>query len=62
MRNVLKNDQTNYHRYRGYLIRWSIFTVDKPDNRVWVERDNQFICWANSTDDAKAKIDEVANA
>ncbi len=48
-----------YHSYRGYLIRWSIFTLDKPSNRIWVERDNQFICWADSVDDAKRKIDEV---
>lgn len=45
--------------YRGYLIRWSLFTIDKPDNRVWVEKDHAFICWANDVDSAKAKIDEV---
>lgn len=48
------------HAYRGYLIRWSIFTIDKPSNRVWVEKDNAFICWADSVDEAKIKIDEVA--
>lgn len=45
--------------YRDYLIRWSIFTIDKPDSRVWVEKDGAFICWANSVDEAKKKIDEV---
>lgn len=48
-----------YHAYRGYLICWSIFTIDKPDNNVWVEKDRAFICWANSVDDAKRKIDEL---
>ena len=35
--------------------------LDKPDNRMWVEKDNHFICWANSIDEAKAKIDEVVS-
>jgi hypothetical protein len=48
-----------HHVYRTYLIRWSEFTVIKPDNRVWVEKDNAFICWADSVDAAKAKIDEL---
>lgn len=48
-----------HHIYRGYLIRWSEFTVLKPDSCVWVEKDGHFICWADSADQAKAKIDEV---
>jgi len=52
---------TDHHTYRGYLIRWSIFTLDKPDSRVWVEKDTAFICWANNVDDAKLKIDEVVS-
>lgn len=48
-----------HHVYHSYLIRWSEFTVIKPDNTVWVEKDNHFICWANSVDEAKRKIDEV---
>jgi hypothetical protein len=48
-----------HHAYREYLIRWSVFTVDKPDNKVWVEKDRAFICWANGVDEAKAKIDEL---
>ena len=52
--------QTVGHQaYRGYLIHWSIFTLDKPDNRVWVERDGFHICWANTVDQAKAEIDEL---
>ena len=58
-----------HHVYRGYMIRWSMFTIDKPDNKVWVEKHDEgkmgightaFICWANSVDDAKQKIDEIA--
>lgn len=49
-----------HHVYRGYLIRWSVFTLDKPDNKLWIEKDGHFICWANSVDDAKQMIDEVA--
>ena len=46
------------HAHRGYLIRWSIFTLDKADGqRVWVEKDGQLICWANSVEQAKAAID-----
>ena len=59
-RSVLRNDPVTHHAYRGYLIRWSVFTLDKPSNRVWVEKDNAFICWADSVDDAKGKIDEIA--
>ena len=48
-----------HHVYRGYLIRWSVFTLDKPSNRIWVEKDNAFICWADSVDAAKLSIDEL---
>jgi hypothetical protein len=58
---VLRNDPVQHHIYRGYLIRWSPFTVIKPDNCVWVEKDNAFICWANNVDEAKTKIDQVLN-
>lgn len=57
--NALANDRLTHHAYRGYLIRWSIFTLDKPDNRVWVEKDNAFICWGKSVDEAKAAIDGI---
>lgn len=53
--------QPEQHAYRGYLIRWTIFTLDKPDNRMWIEKDGHLICWANDVDDAKRKIDEVAS-
>jgi hypothetical protein len=53
-------DTLTHHPYRGYLIRWSIFTLDKPSNRLWIERDNAFICWADTVEDAKAKIDLIA--
>ena len=56
---VLANDPITHHAYHGYLIRWNIFTLDKPSNRLWIEKDNQFIAWANSVEDAKTKIDEV---
>ncbi len=49
-----------HYAYRRYLIRWSIFTLDKPDNKFWVEKDDAFICWANTIEDAKQKIDDVA--
>ena len=55
-RSVLDNRPVTHHAYRGYLIRWSEFTVIKPSNRVWVEKDNAFICWADSADEAKRKI------
>ena len=48
-----------HHGYRGYLIRWSAFTMHKPDNTVWIEKDGHFICWANNADEAKQKIDEL---
>ncbi len=54
---VLANDPCTSHAYRGYLIRWSIFTLDKPSNRMWVEKNNSFICWADSVDYAKSQID-----
>ena len=60
-RSVLRNDPLQHQVYRGYLIRWSPFTVIKPDNKVWVEKDNAFICWANDADEAKRKIDEVVS-
>lgn len=50
-----------HHVYRTYLIRWSEFTVIKPSNTVWVEKDNAFICWANFIDEAKQKIDELVS-
>ena len=46
--------------YRGYLICWSIFPLDKPNCRVWVEKDGQIICWADTLEQAKERIDEVA--
>ena len=52
---------STHHRYRDYLIRWSQFTITKPDARVWVEKDHQFICWAQDVDTAKRKIDEVCS-
>jgi hypothetical protein len=57
---VLRNDPITHSAYRGYLIRWSVFSLDKPDNKFWVERDNHFICWANSLEHAKQQIDLVA--
>jgi hypothetical protein len=47
--------------YRGYTIRWSLFTLEKPDSRFWVEKDGFHICWANTVDEAKQKIDEVTS-
>ena len=57
---VLANDPVTHHAYRGYLIRWSIFTLDKPSNRLWIEKANAFIGWANSVDEAKGLIDLLA--
>lgn len=56
----VRQHHREHHIYRGYIIRWSVFTLDKPDNRLWVEKGNAFICWANSVEDAQKKIDEVA--
>ena len=50
----------NLIAYRGYLIRWTIFTLYKPEGRMWVEKDGQLICWANIVDEAKKMIDEAA--
>lgn len=47
---------TTCQAYRGYLIRWSAFTIVTEDARYWVEKDNAFIGWATSEDDAKAII------
>lgn len=48
-----------HHPYRGYLIRWSVITLSKDADRVWVERDGHLICWANTVEQAKAAIDEL---
>lgn len=56
---VLVNDPLTHHVYRTYLIRWSVFTLDKPSNRLWIEKDNAFIGWADSVDAAKAIIDQL---
>lgn len=58
-RSVLRGVPVTHYAYRGYLIRWSIFTLDKPDNRVWVERGGHLICWANDVDQAKERIDAL---
>jgi hypothetical protein len=57
---VLANDPVTHHAHRGYLIRWSIFTLDKPSNRLWIEKNNSFIAWADTVDQAKIFIDMVA--
>lgn len=46
----------NSTAYRGYLIRWTYFT---PDHRVWVEKDAQLICWAETVEQAQAAIDAL---
>lgn len=45
--------------YRGYFIRWSVFTPSKDADRIWVERDGHLICWANTVDQAKEQIDTL---
>lgn len=56
-RSVLRNEPVTHHAYKRYLIRWSIFTLDKPSNRIWIEKDSAFIGWAQTIDEAKATID-----
>lgn len=58
---VLSREPLTHHVYKTYLIRWSIFTLDKPSNKLWVEKDNAFICWAQSIDEAKATIDMLTD-
>ena len=56
---MTRHAEQSAHVYRDYLIRWSIFTLDKPDNRVWVQKDGHLICWANDVEQAKAQVDAL---
>ena len=51
--------RTTCEAYKGYLVRWSEFTIVRDGASHWVEKDSHFICWADSIADAKQKIDEV---
>jgi len=48
--------------YRGYLVRWSVFTLAKDSGRVWVEKDGAHICWANTVEQAKLEVDNLLAA
>ena len=48
--------------YRGYLVRWSVFTLAKDSGRVWVEKDGHLICWANTVEQAKGEVDNLLAA
>lgn len=41
--------------YRGFMVRFSPFREG-----CWIERDGTFIGYAESLDDAKRQIDEIA--
>lgn len=41
--------------YRGYLICYNPLSP----KRIWVEKDKILICWAETLDAAKRKIDEL---
>ena len=56
---MTRHAEQSSHAHRGYLIRWSIFTLDKPDSRVWVQKDGRLICWANTVEQAKERIDAL---
>lgn len=43
--------------YRGFAICWTLFTLYKPNNCVWFEKDGQHAGWANTVEQAKEAID-----